>query len=288
MAVNHSHIDWKDLKFDYNGGFINFHNVGIRYIIDSFEVKKPQNHTTSPFVGRNSSTTKFVSSDGRVISFKSLCLADETGSYKGKKIRRIRLYRYLANVFNQRPAVLTSLSKSDIDGNYILTGFDYKEDTSGNFEINWEFTEVIKFNVTQKTFRVWNKAQLTGNNNKGKGKGKGKAKTLKVDSNTKKLLKDCGVMKRNDNKHGIKCVKILQRFLQKNGYYMKYKVDGWYSKYTEAEVKKLQKANKLRATGGWNKTTRKYFQKKYNYPRVEAIPTKLVGNKAMTGLYVVD
>lgn len=265
-------------------GFISYHNVDIKYIVESFDVKKPQNHTTSPFVGRNSSTTKFVSSDGRIITFRSLCLNDELANYKGHRIPRIRLYKHLANTYNQKPTVLSSLSLSDIDGNYILTGFDYKEDTSGNFEINWEFTEVAKFNRTQKTFRVWNKAQLTSKN-----KNKNKTKTLKVDSNTKKLLKDCGVLKRNDKKHGIKCVKILQRFLQKKGYYKNYKVDGWYSKYTSQAVKSLQKAKKLKSTGNWNKETRKYFQKKYNYPpKVEAIPTRLVGNKTMKGPYVVD
>ena len=61
-------------------------------------------------------------------------------------------------------------------------------------------------------------------------------------------------------------MKYLQKFLQSLGYYKKYKIDGIYGKYTKAEVKKLQKAKKLKQTGNWDKNTVKYFQKKYKYP----------------------
>ena len=51
--------------------------------------------------------------------------------------------------------------------------------------------------------------------------------------------------------------------MQGQGYYKKYKVDGKFGSYTKTELKKLQKAKKLKQTGKWDKATIKYFQKKY-------------------------
>ena len=142
-----------------------------------------------------------------------------------------------------------------------MTGFDYTEDTQGNFICDWEFTEVMKFNVTAKTFRVWGKATSSTNKTK-----KATTKTAKnsLNSNVKYLLKTCGTMKKGSTSK--KCVKSLQKFLQSKGYYKNYKVDGLYQIYTEKAVKSLQKQYKLKATGQWDKNTRAYWQKKYKYP----------------------
>ena len=145
----------------------------------------------------------------------------------------------------------------------MLTGFDYTEDTNGNYIIDWEFQEVIKFNVTSKTFRVWGKA-VSSTNKKKKTTTKTSNTQNKLSSNIKLLLKSCPLMSKGSSNK--KCVKSLQKFLQSKGYYKNYKVDGIYAIYTEKAVKSLQKQNKLKSTGKWDKNTRAYFQKKYKYP----------------------
>ena len=236
-----------------------FANWNINYIISEVNVDYPQSHNTSPYVGSTGSTTNYVSSNGRVISFKNICKHDEKSTTRG---HRINDYKYLAQNYNKKPKVLTSPSKSKLNGNYIVTKFDYTEDTQGNFICDWEFTEVIKFNVTKKTFRVWGKA-VSSSNKKKKTTTK-KSSSSNLSTNVKYLLKTCPTMKKNHS--GKKCVKSLQKFLQSKGYYKNYKVDGLYQVYTEQAVKNLQKKFKLKATGAWDKNTRNYFQKKYKYP----------------------
>ena len=233
--------------------------MNINYIINEIQVKKPQDFNTTPYVGQNGSSTSFVSSSGRVLTFKNICRYDEESTHG--RGHRINDYKYLADNFNKISKVVTSPSKSNINGNYIITGFDYTEDTKGNFIIDWELTEVIKFNKTAKTFRVWGKSLK--NTNKSKKKVTKKAKNS-LNTNVKYLLKTCPTMSKGHK--GKKCVKSLQKFLQSKGYYTKYKVDGLYEIYTEQAVKSLQKKFKLKATGKWDKATRNYFQKKYKYP----------------------
>lgn len=243
---------------------ITFAGMNINYIIDEIQVNKPYNHSTSPYIGAAGSTTKFVSSPGRVITFKNICKHNEQSAH-GRK-HRIRDYKDLVNKYARKPEVLTSPSKSNIKGNYIITKFDYLEDIGGNYIIDWEFTEVKKFNVTKKTFRVWGKSTSSANKDK-KKKAKVKAdngKEINLSSNVKYLLKTCPTLSMNDTHK--KCVKSLQKFLQSKGYYKGYKVDGLYQIYTEKAVKGLQKTNKLKPTGKWDKATRSYFQKKYKYP----------------------
>lgn len=85
-----------------------------------------------------------------------------------------------------------------------------------------------------------------------------------MSTTTKTLLKSCGTL--SPSNKASKCVKYLQKFLQSVGYYKKQKVDGIYGSKTKAEVKKLQKAKKLKQTGKWDNNTIKYFRKKYKYP----------------------
>ena len=236
-------------------GHIVFAGMNINYILDEINVNKPYEHSTSDYVGSAGSKTSFVSSGGREISFKSICKHDEKSAHG--RGHRIKDYKALVNKYTRKPGVLTSKSKSNIKGNYIITKFDYNEDTKGNFIIDWGFKEVKKFNAKKKTFRVWGKSTSSANKNK-------KSKALKISKNTKYLLKTCGTLKKGST--NSKCVKSLQKFLQSKGYYKNHKVNGKFDVNTEKAVKSLQKANKLKATGQWDKKTRAYFQKKYKYP----------------------
>ena len=241
-------------------GHIVFAGMNINNIIKEINVNKPQNHNTSSYVGADGSTTNYISSEGRTLTFKSICTSEEESQHS--RGHRINDYKYLAENFNKTPKVLTSPSTSNINGNYILTDFNYTEDTGGNYNINWEFKEVIKFNVVSKTFRVWGKSVSSTNKNK-KTTTK-TSNTSNLNSNTKYLLKTCPVMSKGHP--GKKCVKALQKFLQSQGYYKGYKIDGLYQIYTEKAVKSLQKKFKQKVTGKWDKNTRNYFQKKYKYP----------------------
>ena len=243
-------------------GFIVFAGMNINYIANEINVNKPYEHNTSNYIGAAGSKTNFVSSGGRVISFKSLCASDEESAHN--RGHRIKDYKALVNKYTRKSAVLTSPSKSNINGNYIITKFDYTEDTGGNYTIDWEFKEVKKFNVIKKTFRVWGKAVSNDTTNK-KTTTKSSNSSTNINSNVKYLLKSCSLMNKGDRG---KCVKSLQKFLQSKGYYKGYKIDGEYEIYTEKAVKSLQKKFKLKSTGKWDKQTRAYFQKKYKYPTV--------------------
>ena len=245
-------------------GYIVFAGVNINFIEDEIKITKNRNYNTNAYVGANEgSDTHFVSGNGRVITFKSICKFNEESQHNNP--HRINDYINLVNENKDKAKVLTSPSKSNINGNYICTGFDYTEDTMGNYNIDWEFTEVIKFNVTKKTFRVWGKsASTTSSTNKKKKTTTKKSGANNLSSNVKYLLKTCSTMKRKHE--GKKCVISLQKFLQSKGYYKGYKVDGVYGIYTFNAVKGLQKKFNLKATGNWDKATRSYFQKKYKYP----------------------
>ena len=250
-------------------GHIVFAGININYIANEIKVSNPMTHNTSEYVGQRGSSTNFVSSQARVLTFTSISRKNEQSPHG--RGHRINDYIWLAKTFSEKPKVLTSPSQSNINGNYILTGFDYTEDTGGNYHIDWEFKEVIKFNVTKKTFRVWGKAVSSNSKKK-----KTTTKTAKnsLNSNVKYLLKTCPLMSKGHT--GKKCVKSLQKFLQSKGYYKGYELDGVYAIYTEQAVKGLQKQYKLKATGKWDKKTRAYWQKKYKYP------TSI--NKASTGI----
>lgn len=245
-------------------GHIVFAGMNINNIIDEINVDKPTSYHTSSYVGSVGSKTEYVSGDGRVITFKNICKYNEE-SPNGRGYR-INDYISLFERYYDKVKVLTSPSKSNINGNYMLTGFNYTEDTQGNYIINWEFQEVIKFNVTEKTFRVWGKSVSSANKKK-KTTTKTSNTENKLSSNIKLLLKSCPLMSKGSSSK--KCVKSLQKFMQSKGYYKKYKVDGIFAIYTEQELKKLQKANKIKATGKWDKNTRAYWQKKYKYPTTE-------------------
>lgn len=235
--------------------------MNIKNIADEINVSRAETYGNSEFVGDVGSTVHHISSSGRVISFKSICKADEESRHN--RDHRINDYIYLAENYKGQVKVLTSPSMSNLDGNYMMTQFEVTEDTGGNYTIQWEFTEDVKFNVTNTTFRVWGKA-VTKTSTK---KTTTKTSTNNLNSNVKYLLKTCSTMKKGSNSK--KCVKSLQKFLQSKGYYKGYKLDGIFAVYTEKAVKSLQKKYKLKVTGQWDKNTRTYFQKQYKYPTVE-------------------
>lgn len=234
----------------------------INYIINEISIKTSQSFNTSPYIGAEGSDTTFINSEGRIISFKSLCLEKQKSPHG--RGHRINDYIHLAKKYNKKTGVLVSPSESNINGNYVCIKMDYVEDTGGNYEIEWEFQEVVKFNVVNKTFRIWGKVKKTTTTTTKKKTTTKTSSTSNLSSNIKYLLKDCGTMVKNDKKK--KCVQSLQKFLQSQGYYKGYKIDGLYQKYTEQAVKNLQKKFKLKVTGKWDKNTRQYFQKKYKYP----------------------
>lgn len=250
-----------------------FRGLHIDYIIDEINVETPQEFNTSPYIGTEGSTTNFINRSARTITFKSLCKSDEESRHG--RGHRINDYIAASKNSNKIPRVLTSPSNSNIDGNYICTKMDYTEDTKGNYIIEWEFQEVLKFNVTEKTFRVWGKAVSSANKSKKTTTKKSTAPS--VNSNEKYLLGTCGTMKKGSSSK--KCVKALQKFLQSKGYYKGYKIDGIYAIYTEKAVKALQKKFKLKTTGQWDKATRTYWQKKYKYPKITVIDKGTIGNK---------
>lgn len=247
-------------------GHIVFENIPITNIIGEINIKQSRNYNTSPYIGGTGSNTNYISELGRVISFKSICpYYDEIEADTSP----ITIFKNLAETYKNKTGVLTSDSHIDLKGNYLCTEFDVVEDTGNNFTITWSFTEVLPFNRVKKTFRVWGSA-ATSTASKTQQKTAAKTQVTvkssgdKLSKTTKTLLKSCGTL--SSSNKARKCVKYLQKFLQSIGYYKGYKVDGIYGQYTKAAVKKLQKNNKLKNTGNWDKATVKYFQKKYKYP----------------------
>ena len=233
-------------------GHIIFANTPITNIIEDISIKNDRDYSTSPYVGGTGSDTTFVSELGRVISFKSICPYYEE---LDKSEAPITTFEKLSKEYKNKTGVLTSNSHIDLKGNYLCTGFNVVEDTGNNFTISWEFTEVIPFNTVKKTFRVWGSAATTAATKKQKKTSKKSGS--KLSTTTKTLLKSCGTL--SPSNKASKCVKYLQKFLQSVGYYKKLKVDGIYGSKTKAEVKKLQKAKKLKQTGKWDNNTIKYF-----------------------------
>ena len=240
-----------------------FAGFDIINIVNEIKIDRQQDFNTNNYIGSNGgSDTEFISESGRIISFQSIVPYDARSETRGHKVND---YKALAKNYKKTAKVLTSPSEIGLKGNYKITKFDVKEDTKGNFIIDWEFTEVIPFNVTKKTFRVWGKAVTKSNSKTNTKKVTTKTSgSTNLNSNVKYLLKTCPTLHKNDSHK--KCVKSLQKFLQSKGYYTKYKVDGLYQTYTVKAVQGLQKKYKLKVTGLWDKNTRSFFQKQYKYP----------------------
>lgn len=246
-------------------GHIVFEGMNINNIAEEIQVRRDITFASNDYLGGVGSSTDYVSESGNILTFSSLCLNYEESLHG--HTHRIEDYKELNSIYSKKQGVVTSQSNANINGNYIITNFEITEDTGGNFKINWELKEQIPFNVTKQTFRVWGSAAQV-NNTKTSTATKTTTKKVtsgsNISSNTKYLLKTCGLMSKGSK--ATKCVKVLQKFLQAGGYYKGYKLDGVYGVYTVKEMKKVQKKRGLKQTGNWDKATRAYYQKKYKYP----------------------
>jgi hypothetical protein len=121
------------------------------------------------------------------------------------------------------------------------------------YKYSWIIREDADFEASTEPFNTFNykvptvTASKTGTN---------------APSYIKELYK-CS-MKHDCSKYKVKCVYHLQKLLQSDGYYTKYKYDGWWCTYTTQEFKKWQKKKaKVKVTGKFDKTTKTYIKKRF-------------------------
>ena len=236
---------------------ITFANVEIRHITEPIHKTKARNYSNNTFVGTSGSNDiEYISSDGRKLTFTSIVDNGDTTTLSS--------YRRLEKEYTNKSGVLVGATDLSVNGNYYLTEYAEEKLVTGAYKVDWEFTEDIKPNIVETTFkRIGKSATKKKSKKKSSSKKTSKKKTATYITS---LLTDCGTLKYGQT--GKKCVKYLQKFLQKKGYYKGYKIDGDYLKYTKQEVNKLQKAYKIKVTksnkGQWDKVTRDYWRKKYN------------------------
>lgn len=241
----------KELPGDYkNMSELSFNGQPIKHILDSIRINQPRDYATDTFIANPSSNNvTFLSTEGKTVTFTSLVEANDN--------KTLKVYRDLAKKFTNKSGVLVSTTDLGINGNYYLVNYSEDKKVNGSYHISWEFLEYLRPNKVEKTFKRI-------------GRSATKKKTQKVTKKTSRsyitiLLTDCRTLKYGLT--GNKCVKYLQKFLQKKGYYKGYKIDGDYLKYTQKAVKQLQRAYKIKATGAWDTRTRDYWRKKYNIKR---------------------
>ena len=234
---------------------INFAGVEIRHITEPIHKSKARNYSNNTFVGTSGTNdVEYISSDGRTLTFTSIVDNGDTETLSN--------YRTLEKNYTNKSGVLVGATDLSVNGNYYLTEYAEEKLVTGAYKVDWEFTEYVKPNIVETTFKRIGKS-ATKKTSKNKSKKTSKKKTATYITS---LLSDCGTLKYGQT--GKKCVKYLQKFLQKKGYYKNYKIDGDYLKYTKQEVTKMQKAYKIKTTkssqGQWDKATRDYWRKKYN------------------------
>lgn len=234
---------------------VKFAGVNIPYILDSISKNKDRNYNINTFIGSTGgNSVEYISTNGTVLSFSSIVSKDDRSILSS--------YRNLAKTYKEKAGVLVASEDLEVNGNYYLTVYNEEKKLNGSYLISWEFTEYVKPNVVKATFkRIGKSATKKTTTTKAK-----KTTAKKTSSYITILLTDCSTLK-----YGMvnkKCVKYLQKFLQKKGYYKGYKIDGDYLKYTKQEVNKLQRAYKIKVSksnqGQWDKVTRDYWRKKYN------------------------
>ena len=234
---------------------VKFAGVNIPYILDSISKNKDRNYNINTFIGSTGgNSVDYISSNGTVLSFSSIVSKDDRSILSS--------YRNLAKTYKEKAGVLVASEDLEVNGNYYLTNYNEQKKIDGSYHISWGFTEYVKPNVVQTSFkRIGKSATKKTTTSKAK-----KTSPKKTSNYITILLSDCGTLQYGmTNK---KCVKYLQRFLQKKGYYKGYKIDGDYLQYTRKAVKQLQKAYKIKVSkqnqGQWDKVTRDYWRKKYN------------------------
>ena len=216
---------------------ITFANVEIRHITEPIHKTKARNYSNNTFVGTSGSNDiEYISSDGRKLTFTSIVDNGDTTTLSS--------YRSLEKEYTNKSGVLVGATDLSVNGNYYLTEYAEEKLVTGAYKVDWEFTEYVKPNIVETTFkRIGKSATKKKSKKKSSSKKTSKKKTATYITS---LLTDCGTLKYGQT--GKKCVKYLQKFLQKKGYYKGYKIDGDYLKYTKQEVNKLQKAYKIKVT----------------------------------------
>ena len=240
---------------------IKFGKVKIKNILNPISKNRERNYSVNTFLGKGGNDIEYLSSNGLVLSFKSVVNRKDT--------KRLSAYRKLEKKYRSKKGVLVGKKDLKVNGNYYLTGYGEEKQTNGAFIISWEFTEYLKPNRVKRTFKRVGKPlskKQTNNDSHPKKSSQKKAVPKKTSKYITILLTDCGTLEYGQT--NSKCVKRLQRFLQKKGYYKGYKVDGDYLQYTRAAVKQMQKAYHIKVSksnqGQWDKKTRDYWRKKYN------------------------
>ena len=232
---------------------VKFAEVKIQYILDPISKTKDRNYTVNTFIGSTGgNSVEYLSTNGTVLSFKSIVNKDDTSILSS--------YRKLAKDYTNKAGVLVGSTDLAVNGNYYLTSYNEEKKLNGSYLISWEFLEYVKPNIVKQSFKRIGKSATK------KSTSKKKTSSKKTSNYITILLSDCGTMKYGMT--GKKCVKYLQKFLQKKGYYKGYKVDGDYLQYTRTAVNQLQKAYKIKVSksnqGQWDTVTRNYWRKKYN------------------------
>ena len=233
---------------------VKFAEVKIQYILDPITKTKDRNYTVNTFIGSTGgNSVEYLSTNGTVLSFKSIVNKEDTSILSS--------YRKLEKDYTNKAGVLVGSTDLAVNGNYYLTSYNEEKRLNGSYLISWEFLEYVKPNIVQQSFKRIGKSATKKSTTTQK-----KVSAKKTSNYITILLSDCGTLKYGMT--GKKCVKYLQKFLQKKGYYKGYKIDGDYLQYTRTAVKQLQKAYKIKVSksnqGQWDTVTRNYWRKKYN------------------------
>lgn len=129
------------------------------------------------------------------------------------------------------------------NGTYIITKNPSRKQ-SYNDSTTWEleFTTYTALNIHR--YANDNSSVLAALSKAKKDEASKKKKAAKNAYQLKLSKCDRKVLVYSKKKKSVKCVKYLQKLLQLNGFYLKYKVDGWYGKDTKNAVKQYQSKNK--------------------------------------------
>ena len=149
---------------------IKFADKEIKHILEPINKTKARNYINNTFVGTSGSNDlEYISSDGRIITFTSIVDTGDTGTLED--------YRNLEKTYTNKAGVLVGSSDLSVNGNYYLTEYKEEKEVTGAYKIDWEFTEYIKPNIVQKTFKRIGKSATKKKSTKTKAKKTSKKKT---------------------------------------------------------------------------------------------------------------
>ena len=174
-------------------------------------------------------------------------------------VEQVKVYHPIyKNLRDKTEKTTVPIVVEDLSFNGVVESLTWDYPVKGFRTYKWVVSEQGAFKPTTKTFQTFNYKKASVNSNK-------TSKT--TATSTIKYLYKCGTFKHDCDKKGRKCVIALQKLLQHDHYYLKYKVDGWWCKYTQREFEKWQKKKaKVRVTGYWDSNCRKYILKRFNIP----------------------